>query len=117
MSCRADYLSRPAPDPASFGQPTEDDGGRDNPLMRNMPASTPTASTRTRWRRSATDWCIAVGVESGEGPAARGGRGGGGGPRSPVVEFPCDHGGFLDSHYGEPSGTDAVAARLREVLA
>ena len=34
----ADYLDQPAPDPAQFGQSSEDDGSRDNPLMRNMPA-------------------------------------------------------------------------------
>ncbi len=29
----ADYASRPAPDPATFGLPAEDDGGRDDPLL------------------------------------------------------------------------------------
>ena len=33
----ADYLDQPDPDPAMFGQSAEDDGSRDNPLMRNMP--------------------------------------------------------------------------------
>jgi len=29
----ADYLERPAPDPAMFGLPTEDDGSRDDPMV------------------------------------------------------------------------------------
>ena len=29
----ADYAERPAPDPAMFGLPTEDDGSRDDPLV------------------------------------------------------------------------------------
>src|SRR5690242_1459275 len=28
-----DYFARPAPDPAQFGMPTEDDGSRDDPLL------------------------------------------------------------------------------------
>ena len=30
-----DYLDRPAPDPAAFGLPSEDDGSRDDPLLRH----------------------------------------------------------------------------------
>ena len=29
----ADYAEQPAPDPAAFGMPTEDDGSRDDPLL------------------------------------------------------------------------------------
>ena len=28
-----DYLAQPAPDPAQFGMPAEDDGSRDDPLL------------------------------------------------------------------------------------
>ena len=59
---------------------------------------------------------IAVGVESGDGPAARGGRAVAAALGRPVVDLPGDHGSFLDSSYGEPTGTDAVAARLRELI-
>jgi hypothetical protein len=54
-------------------------------------------------------------VESGEGPAARGGRAVAAALGRTVLELPGDHGGFLNSPYGEPKGADAVAARLREV--
>ena len=50
----ADYLDQPAPDPAQFGQSSEDDGSRDNPLMRNMPSCNQSRSTRLRWTRSVT---------------------------------------------------------------
>ena len=56
---------------------------------------------------------VAVGVESGGGPAARGGRAVAAALGRPVVDLPGDHGSFFDSSYGEPTGTDAVAARLR----
>ena len=98
-----------------FGQSAEDDGTRDNPLMRNMPAL-----QRLRRRRgcaarcSATGWCIAVGAASGEGPAARGGQGGGGAARQGGrADFPGDHGNFLDNPYGEPTGVEEAADRLR----
>jgi hypothetical protein len=36
-----DYLEQPAPDPALFGLPTDDDGSRDDPLLgQNMISST-----------------------------------------------------------------------------
>ena len=28
-----DYFAQPAPDPAAFGMPTDDDGSRDDPLL------------------------------------------------------------------------------------
>ena len=37
----ADWLDRPAPDPAAFGLPTEDDGSRDDPLLGQAMGSTP----------------------------------------------------------------------------
>jgi len=113
----ADYLDGPAPDPAQFGQSSEDDGSRDNPLMRNMPSGNQYAVDAAALAGLGHRLVIAVGVESGEGPAARGGRAVAAALGRPVVELPGDHGSFLDSSYGEPKGTDAVAARLREVLA
>ena len=77
----ADYLDRPAPDPAMFGMSAEDNGSRDDPLMRNFPACqlySPTCGTAPRWatgcRRRRRQ-----GVQRGDGRARRavGGRGGG----------------------------------------
>lgn len=113
----ADYLDRPAPDPAMFGLPAEDDGSRDDALLsRNlaMPAFEPdVAAVR------ASPVCIipATGAE-GEGTMAR--RGGEALAAAlgvdPVV-FPGDHGGFAANQWSPGNDPAAFAARLREVLA
>jgi len=110
-----DYLERPEPDPAMFGQSGQDDGSRDNPLMRNAPACNlleVDADALFRLDRLH----VAVGTESGDGPAARGGRAVAARLGRPVTDFPGDHGNFLDSPYGPPTGVEEAAARLRELL-
>lgn len=117
-----DYLERPAPDPADFGLPTEDDGSRDDPMMANM-------------RGGGTDELpdldavvavpgrvlVAVGEESatsttdgelaGRAAYAVAERLG----RDPVV-FPSHHAGFLGGEFGQQGKPEEFAARLREVL-
>ena len=112
----ADYLDRPAPDPAQFGQSTEDDGSRDHLLMRNMPAVNEYPVDVAALQALGDRLTIAVGAESGEGVAARGGRTVAATLGRPVAELPGDHASFLDTPYGPPTGTDEVAARLRELL-
>jgi hypothetical protein len=112
----AGYLDRPAPDPAQFGQSSEDDGSRDNPLMRNMPSCNQYKVDAAVLDALGDRLIIAVGVESGGGPAARGGRAVAAALGRPVVGLPGDHGSFLDSSYGEPTGTDAVAAAVESLL-
>ena len=55
----ADWLDRPAPDPAAFGLPTEDDGSRDDPLLGqtigSTPCMSPTSMPSVR-RRRASSW-------------------------------------------------------------
>jgi pimeloyl-ACP methyl ester carboxylesterase len=113
----ADYLDQPAPDPEILGQSSEDDGSRDNPLMRNMPACNVYAVDVEALVRLGDRLVVAVGAESGDGPAARGGRGVAARLGRPAVDFPGDHGSFFDSSYGEPTGVAEAAARLRELLA
>ena len=113
----ADYLSRPAPDPAMFGQSAEDDGSRDNPLMRNMPLCNTYEVDVDALARLGDRLVVAVGAESGDGPAARGGRAVAARLGRPVTEFPGDHGNFFDSSYGAPTGVAEAADRLRELLA
>ena len=60
---------------------------------------------------------VAVGAESGDGAAARGGRHVAARLGLPVADFPGDHGSFFDSSYGEPTGVVEAAERLRELLA
>lgn len=55
------YFAQPAPDPAAFGMPTEDDGSRDDPLLSG------TANGITRYRPSAE----AIADQSGAGVGRR----------------------------------------------
>jgi pimeloyl-ACP methyl ester carboxylesterase len=112
----ADYLDQPAPDPAMFGQSTEDDGSRDNPLMRNMPLGNSYAVDVEALSALGDRLVVAVGVESGDGPAARGGRAVASRLGRPVADFPGDHGNFFDSSYGEATGVREAADRLRQLL-
>lgn len=112
----ADYLERPAPDPAMFGQSAEDDGSRDNPLMRNMPRCNTYEVDVEALAVLGDRLVVAVGTESGDGPAARGGRAVAARLGRPVADFPGDHGNFFDSSYAQASGVGDAAARLRELL-
>jgi hypothetical protein len=85
--------------------------------MRNMPTGNQYQVDAAALEALGDRLTIAVGVESGDGPAARGGRAVAAALGRPVLEIPGDHGSFCDSPYGPPRGTDAVAARLRELLA
>lgn len=111
----ADYLDRPAPDPAQLGMSADDDGTRTSPLMRNMPAVNAYVPAYDTLAALGDRVRVAVGEESGQEVAARGGYGlaeriG----REPDM-FPSHHAGFTDGdhHPGKPA---AFAARLLEVL-
>lgn len=112
-----DYLDRPAPDPASFGLPTEDDGSRDDALLAHNLAMAPFEPDVAALRASSVRIVPAVGAE-GEGTMAR--RGGEALAAAlglaPVV-FPGDHGGFSASPWSPGNDPAAFAALLREVLA
>jgi pimeloyl-ACP methyl ester carboxylesterase len=111
-----DYLDRPAPDPAMFGLPGEDDGSRTDPLMRNMPDCTAYEPDLDALAVIGDRLVLAVGVESGQQLAARGGRSVAEALGLPVTEFPSDHGGFLGGEYGQHGDPDAFAAALHKVL-
>ena len=112
-----DFAQRPAPDPALFGMPTEDDGSRTDPLMgQNVVTGTHYELDVDALRAASTRIVMAAGVES-EGImtsratfalAERLGT-------KPVI-FPSGHGGFLGDEYGQSGQPDAFAAKLREVL-
>ncbi|WP_227982680.1 alpha/beta fold hydrolase [Nocardia spumae] len=112
-----DFFALPAPDPAQFGMPAEDDGTRDDPLVSDrswavsdyhpdVPALT-TASTHI---------LIGVGEESSgvltgrtaEATAALLGLS--------ATVFPSHHSGFVGGDEGYAGQPEAFAARLREVL-
>ncbi|MFC0675455.1 alpha/beta fold hydrolase [Brachybacterium hainanense] len=111
-----DHLTAPAPDPAAFGLPVQDDGSRDDPLLAYnvaMPHYLPDAE---QLRGSGVRLVPAVGAE-GEGTVAR--RGGEALAAllgtEPVV-FPGDHGGFARSDWTPRNDPAAFAATLRGVL-
>ena len=110
------YFAQPAPDPAAFGLPAEDDGSRDDPLLSDR--SWAVSGYRPHFAALAaapTRVLIAVGEESAGTVTAR---------TSEVAAellgqkpaiFPSHHGGFTDGEYGA-GRPDAFARRLREVL-
>ncbi|GIG20575.1 hydrolase [Cellulomonas chitinilytica] len=112
-----DDFAREPVDPAVFGLPTQDDGGRVDPLLSGISnavtayepdvAALTAASTRVvvvagieskgllTWRAPSA-LADALGVE--------------------LTVFPSHHTGFMGDEFGHPGEPEAFAARLREVL-
>jgi pimeloyl-ACP methyl ester carboxylesterase len=111
-----DYLDAPAPDPAQFGLPTEDDGSRDDLLLSGNLAMPPFEPDAKALCASSVRIVPAIGA-LGEGGLAR--RGGEAVARllgvEPVI-FPGDHGGFAANEWSPDNDPAAFAAKLREVL-
>ncbi len=112
-----DFAKQPAPDPAMFGMPTEDDGDRSDPMLsQGVITATHYEPDFDALRAASTRIVIAAGAES-EGEMANRGafavaeRLG----TEPVI-FPSHHGGFLGGEYGQTGDPDAFAAKLRLVL-
>jgi pimeloyl-ACP methyl ester carboxylesterase len=113
----ADYAERPAPDPAMFGLPTEDDGSRDDPLVgQNMVSSTAYQHDFDALRAAATRIVIGVGADSGGQMTGRAATAVAERLGTAPVTFPGGHGGFLGGEYGQTGEPDAFAATLRQVL-
>jgi pimeloyl-ACP methyl ester carboxylesterase len=114
----ADWLDRPAPDPAMFGLPTEDDGSRDDPLLgMAMGSATVFELDFDALRGTSTRIVMAAGSESAGEMANRGAYAVAERLGTTVVVFPSHHGGFLGGEYGWSGEPEAFAAKLREVLA
>ncbi|WP_424569662.1 alpha/beta fold hydrolase [Streptomyces sp. CH-036] len=111
------YFAQPAPDPAAFGMPTEDDGSRDDPLLSDrswaVSGHRPDADAINA---APTRVVIAVGEESRAVQTGRTAEAAAELLGQRVTVFPSHHGGFLDGEFGYPGKPDAFAARLREVL-
>ena len=113
-----EFAAQPAPDPAMFGLPSEDDGRRDDPLLgQNMVSSTHYEPDFEALRTASTRIVLAAGVESEGELANRGAHAAAERLGMETVSFPSNHGGFLGGEYGQAGDPDAFAARLREVLA
>jgi pimeloyl-ACP methyl ester carboxylesterase len=112
-----EYFSQPAPDPAQFGMPAEDDGRRDDPLLSERSwAITGYRPDADALAAAPTRIVIAVGEESlgtftGRAAVATAELLG----QQPTV-FPSHHGGFMSGEYGYAGQPEAFARKLREVL-
>jgi pimeloyl-ACP methyl ester carboxylesterase len=113
----ADFPDQPAPNPADFGLPTEDDGSRDDPMVgQNIVTGTHYEHDFEALRAAPTRIVMGAGAES-EGEMTH---------RAAVavaeklgteaVIFPSHHAGFLGGEFGMTGDPDAFAATLRRVL-
>jgi pimeloyl-ACP methyl ester carboxylesterase len=113
----ADFAGRPAPDPATFGLPTEDDGGRTDPLLgQNIVTCTHFEPDFAALRHAPTTIVIGVGAASEGEMAHRGGLAVADELGIEPVTFPGGHGGFLGGEHGQPGDPDGFALKLRDVL-
>jgi pimeloyl-ACP methyl ester carboxylesterase len=112
-----EYFSRPAPDPAQFGMPAQDDGSRDDPLFSGRSAAVANYRPDAGALAAApTRVVIAVGEESegvftgrtSKAPAELLGQ--------ETTVFPSHHGGFAGGEFGYTGQPEAFARRLHEVL-
>ncbi len=111
------YAAQPAPDPATYGLPTEDDGSRTDPLLSGV--SDPVTAYRpdvAAVTAAPTRVLLAVGAESRDAVTGRTAAAAALALDVPLVEFPSHHGGFLGDEHGHGGEPEAFAARLREVL-
>jgi len=112
-----DYFAQPAPDPAAFGMPTDDDGSRDDPLLSdrswavsgyrpdvNALAAAPTRIVIAVGEESANTFTGRTSVATAELLGQQ------------ATVFPSHHGGFLGGEFGYAGQPEAFARRLREVL-
>src|SRR5437762_13326290 len=112
-----EYFAQPAPDPAMFGMPADDDGSRGDPLLSDR--SSAVTSYRpdiVKLTAAPTRIVIAVGEES---------LGTFTGRRAVAIAellgqqatvFPSHHGGFMGGDFGYAGQPEAFARKLRDVL-
>ena len=112
-----EFAAQPGPDPAIFGMPAEDDGGRTDVLLsQNLITITHFEPDFDALRAASTRIVMAAGVGSARQLAHRAALAAAERLGQMAVSFPGDHSGFLGGEYGQTGEPDAFAARLREVL-
>jgi hypothetical protein len=112
-----DIGQQPAPDPAQFGMPTEDDGNRtDVMLYQNIINTTHYRPDFDALRGASTNIVMAAGTESQGTMASRGAYAVAEELGTEVVIFPSHHGGFLGGEYGWGGEPDAFATKLHDVI-
>jgi len=113
----ADYGEQPAPDPAMFGLPAEDDGSRNDPLVgQNIFTCNAYRHDFGALRVASTRIVLGVGAQSGAHLPGRAAVAVAGRLGIPPVTFPGGHDGFLGGEFGSTGEPDAFAATLRTVL-
>jgi pimeloyl-ACP methyl ester carboxylesterase len=111
------WAEQPAPDPAMFGMPADDDGTRTDALLgQNLVSCTHHEPDFEALRAAATRIVVAAGAESQSEMANRGAHAVADRLGSSPVTFPSGHGGFLGGEYGQTGEPEAFATTLREVL-
>ena len=112
-----EFFAQPAPDPAHFGLPAEDDGSRDDPLLSDRSSAVtgyhPDVDALTA---APTRVVIAVGEESlgtftGRTSVATAELLG-----QQATVFPSHHGGYLGGEFGYAGQPEAFARTLHDVL-
>jgi pimeloyl-ACP methyl ester carboxylesterase len=112
------YFEQPAPDPAAFGMPAEDDGSRDDPLLSDRSwAITSYRPDVDALAVAPTRVVIAVGEESNGVFTGRTSEAIAGLLGQQTTVFPSHHGGFLGPESGYPGQPEAFARKLRNALA
>ena len=112
-----EYFAQPAPDPAAFGMPAEDDGSRDDPLLSDSSwAITGYEPDADALAAAPTRIVIAVGEESAGTFTARTAEATAALLGQEATVFPSHHGGFMGGEFGYAGQPEAFAKRLREVL-
>ncbi len=112
-----EFLATPAPDPAQFGMPTQDDGNRSDPLLSGVAGSFTSYRPDIHALAAApTRVVIAAGVESRNLVTWRASEALAAALGVELTEFPSHHGGFMGGEFGYAGQPEAFAARLREVL-
>ena len=112
-----EYAAQPAPDPAQFGMPTDDDGSRGDPLLSGV--SNPVTDYHPdvdALNAAPTRVVIAVGIESAGVFTGRTSVATAEALGQQAIVFPSHHGGFLGGEFGHAGEPEAFAVRLREVL-
>lgn len=111
------YFAQPAPDPAAYGMPSEDDGTRGDPLLSDaswaVSAYEPDVDALTA---APTRVVIAVGEETGDAFTGRAARAVARLLGHDAEVFPSHHGGFGGPEGGYPGKPEEFAAKLRDVL-
>jgi hypothetical protein len=112
-----DYFAQPAPDPAAFGMPTQDDGSRDSPLLSDRSQAVSSFRPDVEALAAAlTRIVVAVGEESQNTFTGRTSVATADLLGQQATVFPSHDGGFAGGESGYAGQPEAFARRLRAVL-